>query len=168
MTQDIWKPIEGNPHYFCSHLGKVKSDQRPSYLNSINATIVRKRKIFKPNNSNGYARVKLNGKFHFVHRLVANAFVPNPENKPQINHKDGNKLNNRADNLEWCTNSENIKHALSTGLKKSLKGIPHKITHAIATEIRRAYKKGDAVRMAKQYGVCKQTIHNIINQTSWK
>lgn len=52
-----------------------------------------------------------------IHRLVALAFIPNIDNKPQINHKDGNKLNNSVDNLEWCTNSDNQIHALQTGLK---------------------------------------------------
>ena len=62
----------------------------------------------------GYRTVLIrdNGKERtvFVHRLVALAFVPNPQNKPQINHKDGNKLNNRPENLEWCTNAENAWH----------------------------------------------------------
>lgn len=58
----------------------------------------------------------------FVHRIVAKAFIPNPENKPYVNHKDGNKLNNDADNLEWVTASENNLHAYSTGLRKPISG----------------------------------------------
>lgn len=65
----------------------------------------------------GYNAVTLNKKMHLLHRLVAIHFVPNPENKPQVNHKDGNKLNNHKDNLEWCTGSENMIHAYKTGLQ---------------------------------------------------
>lgn len=67
-------------------------------------------------NTAGYASVRLPDKNHLVHRLVAEAFIPNPENKPQVNHKDGNKRNNNVNNLEWVTQAENIAHALSHGL----------------------------------------------------
>lgn len=66
--------------------------------------------------SNGYLTVSLSGKIVGVHRLVADAFIPNPENKPQVNHKNADKTDNNADNLEWCTASENSRHAVAMGL----------------------------------------------------
>lgn len=66
--------------------------------------------------SNGYCRVYANGQGYLVHRLVAEAFIPNPDDKPQVNHKDGNKRNNSVANLEWATQSENTQHAYDSGL----------------------------------------------------
>lgn len=70
-------------------------------------------------NSSGYLMVSLsNRKKHCIHKLLAAHFIPNPENKKQVNHKDGNKLNNQLNNLEWATPSENMKHAYKSGLIK--------------------------------------------------
>lgn len=85
-----------------------------------------KEKILKQTNSNGYLRITLKHygkkqKSHRVHRLVALEFIPNPNKKPQINHKDGNKSNNHIDNLEWVTCKENIKHAWENGLYEDLR-----------------------------------------------
>src|SRR5699024_4725647 len=68
--------------------------------------------------NNRYVKIHLD-KFYPLHKLVAQHFIPNPDNLPQVNHKDGNRYNNSADNLEWCTSKQNVKHAYATGLKSN-------------------------------------------------
>ncbi len=70
------------------------------------------------NSRRGYKRIKLFNKEYLAHRIIAETFIPNPENKPQVNHIDGNKTNNDVSNLEWVTSSENRRHAFDTGLAK--------------------------------------------------
>ena len=92
-----WKVIAGGD-YAVSSNGRVWSFLR--------------KKILKPNYAlKGYARVRIHGERVLVHRLVGEAFIDNPENKPHINHKDLNKRNNMVSNLEWCTAAENNAHA---------------------------------------------------------
>lgn len=73
----------------------------------------------------GYLKVELKGKGHYIHRLVGLAFIPNKHDKPQINHKDGNKLNNNVNNLEWVTGQENHTHKMLNGLNVTLSGQDH-------------------------------------------
>ena len=87
-------------------------------------------------NNRGYYSVGIRRKTHMVHRLVAQAFIPNPENKPFVNHIDGNKLNNHVSNLEWCTVQENNLHARQTGLHKQAVG--HKINYQSDASKRKA------------------------------
>ena len=114
MTE-IWHPCAGyETHYEVSNYGNVRSIERlvPHPLGGKKIQYGRVLKVGKA--SNGYLivnfcvdKVKSN---HSVHRLVARAFIPNEDNKPQVNHKDGNKHNNHVDNLEWVTRSENGLH----------------------------------------------------------
>lgn len=105
LNNEVWKQIDNLP-YEVSSLGKIRN---------------LKGKVLKTYIQNsGYEQIKLNYQgLHIhksIHRLVAETFIANPLNKLYVNHIDGNKLNNTVNNLEWCTNSENILHARKTGL----------------------------------------------------
>ena len=78
---------------------------------------ISKNRYIKIGYSIGYANVSLNCKNYRLHRILATLFIPNPENKPEVNHIDGNKANYSLDNLEWCTRKENVQHAIKTGLR---------------------------------------------------
>src|SRR5574343_75166 len=97
-------------------------NNHPEYIIYSNGTIFSnfsKRFITVQTYKSGYKYVQLNGKKYRLHRLVAEHFIPNPENKPQVNHKNGNKSINEDWNLEWSTQIENIYHGYKTGLIKS-------------------------------------------------
>jgi hypothetical protein len=128
------------------------------------------------NHRDGYLKISLsvrNAKTTgSVHRLVASAFIPNPENKPQINHKDGNKRNNIISNLEWSTSEENNNHAYETGLNKCIGSNHHqsKLTESDVIEIREKYSIGNRSysSLSEEYGVSKGTIAFIIRRVYWQ
>lgn len=120
--EEIWKDIplyEGV--YQASNLGRIKSVERVALKNYRGNRIVKERIMLGTVNRDGYLKVHFKhndiNKGYFIHRLIAQTFIPNPLNKPQVNHKDGNKLNNSVNNLEWVTNLENQQHAVRMGLK---------------------------------------------------
>jgi hypothetical protein len=100
----IWKKIHPNSDFIVSDDGQVKNTKTG--------------KILKGSLTGGYLQVTI-GWAETIHRLVAKAFIPNPNNKPMVNHKDGDKLNNNVDNLEWVTAQENKEHAIINGLCKT-------------------------------------------------
>jgi len=104
--KEIWKDIEGyEGEYMVSNLGNVKSLPRMSWNGHV--YFYKEGKVLAPRTATNYSRVGLSGKDYYIHRLAAQAFIPNPNNYPQINHKDENKRNNNIDNLEWCTQKYN-------------------------------------------------------------
>lgn len=149
MEKEIWKDIKDYEEmYQISDLGRVKSLAR---IIKHQNRHYRKDKILKTSIDNhGYLQVNLckNGKvkrFH-VHRLVAQAFIPNPENKPQVNHIDGDRSNPRKTNLEWVTDRENKLHAYAN--------IPRKSTKKRVLQInkdKKIIKEWESIKEAQQY-----------------
>lgn len=109
---EIWKKVKKYPKYEISNLGNIRSlnyhrEKRIQNLKPIYSN--RRFMVVSLSNENGF-------KIMPIHRLVAEAFIPNPNNLPEVNHKDGNRSNNRVDNLEWCTKEKNLNHAIENKL----------------------------------------------------
>jgi hypothetical protein len=129
--------------------------------------------------SRGYPCVRLHGKTHSVHRLVAAAFCNNADNKDCVNHINGDKSDNRAENLEWVTHSENHKHAFDTGLrlpsekqkevvrKQGIKN--RRFTYADAEQMRKMYSEGlTQIQIASIYDTTSATVSNIVLNKTYK
>lgn len=170
MTE-VWKPVVGVDHYEVSNLGRVRSWKSTQWG-------LRKspRELKQQVHPKGYHQVSISpepykGVTMKVHRLVAEAFLGiSPADRREVNHKDGNKSNNCADNLEWSNRSDNISHAY----KNRLRSVPYgesnpnaKLTDDDVRAIRKSRGKIRQVDLAKKYGVPQTAISSVQLGKSW-
>lgn len=165
--REIYKNIVGYEGlYQVSNIGNVKSLPRIVKENFGGERTTKERILKRRIDNKGYDRVALylnNKPLNYrVHRLVAMAFIFNKNKHPQINHKDGNKLNNSVNNLEWCTNTTNMDHAKRNGLR------PKKLLKSDVLMIKKLItKKHKVCDLARQYKVSPSTICDIKSRRIW-
>lgn len=166
--EEIWKDIEGwDGTYQVSNLGRVKRVK----------TILgfKTEKFLNPSkNKDGYVQVNLskNGNYKTlkIHRLIAIAFIPNPKCKPNINHINGITFDNRIENLEWCTQKENILHAYRTGLASNngVKNSKAKLKEHQVLQIRKKRFDGMSLKeISKEFNISVSTVSFICTNRSW-
>lgn len=156
-----WKQIEGFEDYYVSNAGQIKSKNKilKHYVHKQGYAYLN----VKPNGRLG------RGKTFRIHRCVAIAFIPNPDNKPEINHKDGNRTNNYVSNLEWCTRAENISHKFQNEIENSCRGIRNGKAKFTEADIRYILSSNESIsNLSKQFNVRYTTIYSIKNKKSWK
>jgi hypothetical protein len=171
---EIWRPApKYKGFYEVSNHGHVRSLNR-YVTRSDGVRQLQKGKLLKPWKANGYMSVELHkdliSQTYRVHRLVAAAFLLNPENKPAVNHIDGNKVNNHLGNLEWCTSKENIAHAYRTGLKTTKLGDDRKNRILSSPQVVNILHMRGALpskKIGELYGVSGETVRAIHNNRVW-
>lgn len=162
VNLEIWKDIEGYEGlYKISNKGNVLS----LYGWNGKSYYQREKILVGGISTTGYRTVWLSngneGKRVKVHRLVASAFIPKVEGKNVVNHKDGNPLNNNVENLEWCTQQENVLHAIKTGLTPQLDFSKEELTEMVN-------KKMNATEIAEAKGICRATVSHYLKKYGLK
>lgn len=167
MEIEQWKNIVKFEKYSVSNTGKIKNNDSDKIL---------KQRL----NKSGYMQVsvKPNGrqgksKTFRIHRVLAVAWIPNPNDLPQVNHKDGIKTNNTISNLEWVTHQQNIRHAFDNNLVPIKRGVDTSsavLTDELVRCIREEYSNGGVTlrQLGVKYGVAHNTLSCVVTRNSWK
>lgn len=173
MKKEIWKDIKNYKGYYqVSNFGNIRSVRR-TIKHPWNKFRIRNGKVLKPSiNYDGYKHVVLSKdsirKSFDVHRLVAETFIDKTD--VIVNHKDGNKLNNNVENLEWMSHQSNMTHAKENGLLSlGEKNGRSKLKEKDVISIREKYSDGKTITsLAKDFNISKTTIHDLIVYRTWK
>lgn len=177
MENEVWKEIAEFKRYEVSTLGNIRSKGADIYIRGFYIW-TRPSVILKPQATKfGYLRVPVRNdkkKLASIHRLVALTFLLNPHSKSEVNHIDGNKANNRLENLEWCTSKENKHHAIRTGLVV-FKSHGENASNVLLTEkdvleIRRLHREGKMTQreIAKNFNTGYKNLNGIVLGKTWK
>jgi hypothetical protein len=176
----MWKSVpEFEGLYEVADTGRIRSVERRVECVYGGRTVTRlyKAKILKPLlHRKGYLKVRLyrtkdDWQSFFVHRIVATAFIENPSNLAQVNHKDGNKSNNAVENLEWMTNADNMRHAFSTGVRANQSGSGASNARLTEDQVRLVVRlRGEghaAAEIAKLVDCTQRNVRKICSGQSW-
>lgn len=176
LTNEIWKDVVGwEGLYQVSSMGRFKSLSREKTLGARGKKIM-KSFIMKQNEVKGYLTILFYNnsirKKYQSHRVVANHFIENTKNKRTVNHINGNKKDNRINNLEWSSDSEQQIHAVKIGLRNKTLGENSnlsKLNETLVKEIRELHKqKVKQNKLAITYNINRNTVSNIVNNKTWK
>lgn len=174
-TKEIWKPVRNWEHkYEISNKGRLRNIETQLILKPLSVGCKYYYFMFyDPKRKSKNKRVKV-----YLHRMLAQCFIPNPYLHNEVNHKDGDKWNCSLDNLEWVSKSENSKHAVATGLHRpyfmdgNTKGegnVNAKLNWDKVHDIRKRYAEGESLtEMAEEYGVAVGTLEFVVKNKSWK
>ena len=145
-----FKEVDDQPGYYITRAGKLYSNYAKKFLGGYVG-------------ENGYLYYTFKDKSReYAHRLVAKAFIPNPDNKPEVNHKDYDRLHNNEDNLEWSTTAENLEHAHQKDGRKQINSYRHSNTKLSDVDIVHIYNElGPLIKIAAKYGTSARTVFNI-------
>lgn len=180
MEQEIWRNIPNSKFYAISSLGKVKRLTHIKWnpVNKSYSTFKERILSISYNNSKNYGRICIvfnnsTKKVCGIHRLVAESFIENFKNLPQVNHKDGDKINNKLSNLEWCSQAENMQHRIhelhvkpwKIGEESNFTKLTEEQVKSIPDLLARGISK---VKIGEMFNVKPNTITEITSGRSWK